>query len=91
MSLGKIGKFMDMQEKICKDDPDAKYGRCPFCEDSIVSARSNFCASCGHQLRELAPEDATIAAPEAERWTPMPVATLRVPTFLAKLMVENEE
>ena len=82
---------MDTQERICKDAPDAKYGRCPFCGDSIVSARSNFSASCGCQLRELSPEDAAIAAPEAERWMPKPVATLRVPTILAKLMVEEEE
>lgn len=86
-----MGKFMDMQERICKNDPDAKYGCCPFCGDSIVSARSNFCASCGRQLRELSPEDATIAAPEAERWTPMPVATLSVPTFSAKLMFDAED
>ena len=47
--------------------------RCPYCGEQVVSEASNFCASCGQQLRELSPEDAAVAAPEEERWKPMPV------------------
>lgn len=82
---------MDTQKRVYKDDPDAKYGRCPYCGDSVVSASSNFCASCGRQLRELSSEDAEIAAPEAERQIPMPIATLSVPNFLVKLMFDAED
>ena len=53
--------------------------RCPYCGEQVVSEASNFCASCGQQLRELPPEDAAVAAPEEVRWKPMPVRKVTIP------------
>lgn len=46
---------------------------CPYCAGLIPSKQSNFCSDCGHQLRELSPEDAALVAPEYLRRIPMPV------------------
>lgn len=51
--------------------------KCPYCGDTIVSDRSNFCASCGRQIREIPPEDVPFVAPEEERYNPMQVAVVR--------------
>lgn len=48
-------------------------GYCPYCGESILSERSNFCIECGRQLREIPPEDASLVAPEEQRHNPMPV------------------
>lgn len=46
---------------------------CPFCGEAIIREQSNFCASCGKQIRELSPEDAALVPPEHIRLQPMPV------------------
>lgn len=47
--------------------------KCPYCGDEVVSEWSNFCASCGKQLREIPAEDLEYIVPEKERNKPMPV------------------
>lgn len=46
--------------------------QCPNC-GSQMRDTSYFCAECGEQLRELAPEIAALVAPEDQRKVPMPV------------------
>lgn len=55
--------------------------KCPYCGDAIVSDRSNFCASCGRQIREIPPEDVPFIAPEEERYKPMQVEAVTVSLF----------
>ena len=43
---------------------DIDVRKCPYCGDEVVSERSNFCASCGKQLREIPAEDIEIYRPE---------------------------
>ena len=57
---------------MSKEDGRIMLSRCPYCGEQVLET-SNFCASCGQQLRELPPENAAVAAPEEERWKPMPV------------------
>lgn len=52
---------------------------CPYCGGVIFSKQSNFCSDCGHQLRELSPEDAAMVVPETERQKPMLVAMKIMP------------
>lgn len=54
-------------------------GICPYCGGAIFSEEANFCSDCGHQLRELSPEDAALVPPEEQRQIPMPVVMKVVP------------
>ena len=53
---------------------------CPACGDSIMSEQSNFCASCGRQIREIPPEFAAMVAPDDQRLIPMPVVLKVAPS-----------